>query len=125
MATQDKPNTLRFDINATVVFRLGEELISDAAQAIVELVKNSYDADASWVKVTIDTHARNEWGRRYPDATGVIRVQDDGDGMDETTIQRGWLTIANSPKRQDKASGRVTQRGRTPIGDKGLGRLGV
>ena len=125
MATQGKPDTPRFDINATVVFRLGEELISDVVQAIVELVKNSYDADASWVKVTIDTHARNEWGRRYTDATGVIRVQDDGDGMDENTIRRGWLTIANSPKRQDKASGRVTRRGRTPIGDKGLGRLGV
>ena len=125
MATQGKPDTPRFDINATVVFRLGEELISDVVQAIVELVKNSYDADASWVKVTIDTHARNEWGRRYTDATGVIRVQDDGDGMDESTIRRGWLTIANSPKRQDKASGRVTRRGRTPIGDKGLGRLGV
>ena len=125
MATQGKADTPRFDINATVVFRLGEELISDVVQAIVEIVKNSYDADASWVKVTIDTHARNEWGRRYTDATGVIRVQDDGDGMDESTIRRGWLTIANSPKRQDKASGRVTRRGRTPIGDKGLGRLGV
>ena len=125
MAATGKPDALRFNINAAVVFRLGEELITDAVQALVELVKNSYDADATWVKVTIDTYAPNEWGRQYADATGVIRVEDDGDGMDEVTIRRGWLTIANSPKRQDKAAGRVTRRNRTPIGDKGLGRLGV
>ena len=125
MAAAGKPDAPRFDINATVVFRLGEELITDVVQALVELVKNSYDADATWVKVTIDTHAPNEWGRHYADATGVIRVQDDGDGMDEVAIRRGWLTIANSPKRRDKAIGRVTRRNRTPIGDKGLGRLGV
>lgn len=125
MVAKGQPDTPRFDINAAVVFRLGEELITDVVQALVELVKNSYDADATWVKVTIDTRARNEWGRRYADAIGVIRVQDDGDGMDGVAIRRGWLTIANSTKRQDKAIGRVTRRNRTPIGDKGLGRLGV
>ena len=114
----------RFDINAAVVFRLGEELITDAVQALVELVKNSYDADATWVKVTIDTRAQNTRGRQYADATGVILVEDDGHGMDAPTIQRGWLTIANSPKREQKSARRVTARGRTPIGDKGLGRLG-
>ena len=125
MVGKGQPDTPRFDINAAVVFRLGEELITDVVQALVELVKNSYDADATWVKVSIDTRARNKWGRRYSNAMGVIRVQDNGDGMDEVSIRRGWLTIANSPKRKDKASGRVTRRNRTPIGDKGLGRLGV
>ena len=72
MFRKGKPDTPRFDINAAVVFRLGEELITDVVQALVELVKNSYDADATWVKVTIDTRARNEWGRRYTDAIGVI-----------------------------------------------------
>ena len=90
----------------------------------MELVKNSYDADATWVKVTIDTQARNKWGRRYTGAKGAILVEDDGHGMDQTAIHRGWLTIANSPKREQKASGQPTARGRTPLGDKGLGRLG-
>ena len=116
--------TLAFDINAAVVFRLGEELITDVVQALVELVKNSYDADATWVKVTIDTQARNKWGERYPNAIGAILVEDNGHGMDRPTIERGWLTIANSPKRAQKAAGQTTARGRTPIGDKGLGRLG-
>ena len=120
----DNPQPARFDINASVVFRLGEELITDVVQALVELVKNSYDADATWVNVTIDTRAKNRWGRKYADATGSILVEDNGHGMDEPTIRRGWLTIANSPKREAKAAGRVTRLGRTPIGDKGLGRLG-
>lgn len=118
------PSTLHFDINSAVVFRLGEELITDVVQALMELVKNSYDADATWVKVTIDTRAGNSWGRSYPTARGAILVEDNGHGMDQPTIERGWLTIANSPKREQKAAGRTTARGRTPIGDKGLGRLG-
>ena len=124
MATKDTPKSWGFDVNSAVVFRLGEELITDEVQALVELVKNSYDADATWVKVTIDTSSLNAWGRKYADATGVILVEDDGHGMDERAIQLGWLTIANSPKRAQKIAGRLTARGRTPIGDKGLGRLG-
>ena len=116
--------TLRFEIDATVVFRLGEELITDVVQALVELVKNSYDADATWVNVTIDTREESRWGRSNDATVGTILVEDNGNGMDEQTIRRGWLTIANSPKREQKATGRVTRLGRTPVGDKGLGRLG-
>lgn len=119
-----QPQRHRFDINAAVVFRLGEELITDVVQALVELVKNSYDADATWVNVAIDTRAKNQWGRNYANAMGAILVEDNGHGMDDETIRLGWLTIANSPKKELKASGRMTLRGRTPIGDKGLGRLG-
>ena len=122
MATN--PTPLHFDINAAVVFRLGEELITDVVQALVELVKNSYDADATWVNVTIDTKGANASGRRYADAKGTIVVEDNGDGMDEAALRGGWMMIANSPKRGQKAAGGLSRRGRTPIGDKGLGRLG-
>lgn len=123
MAERSPP--LYFDINPAVVFRLGEELITDVVQALVELVKNSYDADATWVNISIDTHASNESSYRFADATGVILVEDNGHGMDQETIQDGWLTIANSSKLDVKAAGQVTKLGRTPIGDKGLGRLGT
>lgn len=122
MATNATP--LQFDINAAVVFRLGEELITDVVQALVELVKNSYDADATWVNVVIDTKGVNASGSRYADAKGMIVVEDNGDGMDEAAVRAGWMMIANSPKRGQKAAGWVSRRGRTPIGDKGLGRLG-
>ena len=119
-----KPTSLPFDINAAVVFRLGEELITDVVQALVELVKNSYDADATWVNITIDTKGANESSRRYADAKGTIVVEDNGDGMDEAALRGGWMMIANSPKVEQKAEGQTSRRGRTPIGDKGLGRLG-
>ena len=120
----EKPKRLPFDINAAVVFRLGEELITDVVQALVELVKNSYDADATWVNITIDTEGANESSRSYADAKGSIVVEDNGDGMDEATLRGGWMMIANSPKVDQKATGQTSRRGRTPIGDKGLGRLG-
>jgi Histidine kinase-, DNA gyrase B-, and HSP90-like ATPase len=41
-----------FEIHASVVFQLGESLITNPVQALLELIKNSYDADATYCKVT-------------------------------------------------------------------------
>lgn len=111
-------NPPHFEINPVVVFRLGEELITDEVQALVELVKNSYDADASWAKITIDSYAIGE--DLFANAKGAIVIEDDGVGMDKNAISAGWLTIAGSMKRSEKSMGRTTRKGRTPIGDKGL-----
>lgn len=55
---------------------------------------------------------------------GRIKVQDDGHGMDLTRIAFGWLVISASSKRSTTGYKEVTKRfGRTPLGDKGLGRL--
>lgn len=48
-------NDLHFNIHASVVFQLGESLITDVVQALVELVKNAYDADANSATVIVDT----------------------------------------------------------------------
>lgn len=114
-----------FDIHASVVFQLGESLITSPFQALLELIKNSYDADASYCKVTIITSGSPPDKTKFPDAHGWIIVEDDGSGMDLEDIKRGWLTISNSRKRLFKKQKRLTQRGRTPLGDKGLGRLGT
>src|SRR5207247_2455840 len=58
-------------------------------------------------------------------AAGSITIEDDGVGMTLDDIRRGWLTISNSGKRQFKDQSKTTARGRTPLGDKGLGRLGT
>ncbi len=119
-------NSHHFDIHASVVFQLGESLISDVTQALVELIKNAYDADATYAKITIETGSQNnvDWSV-YKDAQGFIQIEDDGFGMDESVIERGWLIISNSMKRDMKNEQRVTPQGRTPLGDKGLGRLGA
>ena len=70
---KEKREPERFDINAAVVFRLGEELITDVVQALVELVKNSYDADATWVRVNIDTRAKKHDRKALPRCRGHHR----------------------------------------------------
>jgi len=116
---------MRFEIDPRVVFRLGEDLISDDAQAIAELIKNAYDADSPWVRVTIDT--TSEMPSMHGDRTlcGAVAIEDAGGGMTQEEIEHGWLRIAVSNKREMKSEGRTTARGRTPLGDKGLGRLGA
>ena len=100
-----------FRVDASLMQQLGASLISDDLQCLVELIKNAYDADAVSAKIIIDSPGR-------------IVVEDDGIGMDEETIQRGWLTISNSIKMEQKRLGVLTpQLRRTPLGDKGLGRL--
>lgn len=128
---KQKPEDLQgdphFDIDASIVFQLGESLITDPLQALVELIKNSYDAGATGVEVTIDTGAPPA-GSHFPDARGFIEVRDSGIGMDRSDLIRGWLTISASPKRKVKREQSKPEDlplGRFPLGDKGLGRLGV
>lgn len=118
------PGEPHFDISAAVVRQLGEELVSDEVTAIVELVKNAYDADATYANVVVNTKdCLGAEITEYPDARGFITIEDDGFGMDEAEIRNGWLMISLSAKRQMKAKGNTTPKGRTPLGDKGLGRL--
>lgn len=123
MAKNKKPC---FEVHPSVVYQLGESLISDAVQAIIELVKNSYDADATYAKVIIDTEGVTDIpGAIYSTTDGRIIVEDDGNGMVLDEIESGWLTISNRKKREIKQAKKTTPGGRTPLGDKGLGRLGV
>ena len=117
-----QPKYLHFDVHPSVVFELGEDLISDDVQALAELVKNCYDADADWAVVRIDTDGSPQM---HPTDVGYIEIEDNGTGMGIDVLQHGWLTISNSPKRSMKARGETTRKGRTPLGDKGVGRLGA
>lgn len=122
---QDPQFRLRIDAHALV--QLGEQLITDDEQALLELVKNSYDADAEWARVTIDTkYVPTDNDHAPPDAIGLIQIQDNGDGMDRRGIERGWLLISVSLKRNQKIQGQRSKKfQRLPLGDKGLGRLGT
>lgn len=116
--------TLHFDINPHVVKQLGEELVTDEITALMELVKNAYDADASYVYVEIDTVNQYQGASLfYPDHKGYIVIEDDGDGMDYEIIRNSWMVISTSSKRDSKAYKTKTKKGRAPLGEKGLGRL--
>ncbi len=114
----------RFDINPHVIRQLGAELVTDQVTALMELIKNSYDADANYVKVTINTQESLNYGDIFnPKHKGYIIVDDDGFGMDRNTILQSWLVISYSKKRPIGGIKPKTPKGRTPLGDKGLGRL--
>ena len=99
---------LRF--SPTILQRLGEELLPRRDHAIVELIRNSYDADA--VNCRIELEGIDQPG-------GVIRIVDDGVGMNRNAIRSGWLVLGSSIKPPDKP----TDLGRRTVGEKGLGRL--
>ena len=114
----------RFDINPHVIRQLGAELVTDQVTALMELIKNSYDADANYVKVTIETDGiLLEDDLFHKNHKGYIVVDDDGFGMDRNTILKSWLIISYSNKREVNGVKPKTPKGRTPLGDKGLGRL--
>lgn len=95
--------------------RLGEELNPSPVNGIIELIKNSYDADSAQCTVTI-VQPRTVNGKLIP---GHLIIEDLGDGMTEKDFREGWLILGRSRK----SSSVPTNLGRRPVGDKGLGRL--
>ena len=103
-------STVRIRFSADILRRLGEELNPRPDKGIVELVKNAYDANATWCRIEL---------RETDRAGGGIIVTDNGDGMTPTEIERGWLVLGSS----SKDAARRTRLERIPAGSKGLGRL--
>jgi signal transduction histidine kinase len=103
-----------FRPRARLIRLLGEELISDEVIAIVELVKNAYDADAANVLLNLS--------RATNPARASIVVRDDGDGMTLDTLFDAWLQPATSWKRPGGRKRRSAS-GRYPLGEKGVGRF--
>lgn len=97
---------------ARLLRTLGNDLISSDKVALIELVKNSYDADAN--TVVIRFHGPLSQG------AGRIEVWDDGHGMDVGTLQLSWLDIATDAKKRKPTSESGQRR---VLGEKGIGRL--
>jgi len=109
-----------FRTRARVLNQLGEQLIKNEAIALLELIKNSYDADASKCDVEMYNPTSIKSGR--------IIVTDDGEGMDIKTLSTAWLEIGTSYKEDLKNSSetkRTNKYRRLRLGEKGIGRLGV
>lgn len=102
-----------FEITPRVIAHLGEDLIKNENIALVELVKNSYDAQASFCEVEFIFEG---------DFLSKIIVTDDGTGMDLETIENVWLVIGTDNKKKQLHQ---NPKGRLPLGEKGIGRLGV
>jgi signal transduction histidine kinase len=99
----------KFKIDARLILQLGRDSIKDHSTALVELVKNSFDADASKVEIEIQSKGEEK----------KIRVADNGFGMTGSEIQDNWLRIGFSEKKESKTS----KKGRRKTGEKGIGRI--
>lgn len=97
---------------ARILKTLGEELISSETVALIELVKNAYDADAENVLISFSGDLQ--------EGSGSVEIIDDGHGMDMATIRDSWMIIATSTKKNSTKSPSGKRR---VLGEKGIGRF--
>lgn len=100
--------------SARLIMQLGEQLIEDELVALLELIKNAYDADANNVDVVIDTDTVTPYGK------GRIEIKDDGNGMIPSIVRNSFLRLSTSFKEEEKSSIYYHRR---VLGKKGIGRL--
>nr|WP_321487622.1 ATP-binding protein [uncultured Draconibacterium sp.] len=107
-----------FEPRARLLIQLGDKLIKNENIALLELIKNAYDADAKNVKIKLS--------RVHDKKNGTIEILDDGDGMDIDIINNAWLEPGSDNKAiKFKNRERTKKFKRLPIGEKGIGRFGV
>lgn len=112
---QSKEVNLTMD--SRIISHLGEALIDDEKVALLELIKNSSDADALNCSIIIDTLYESKYGK------GRILIEDDGNGMNPYIIENAFLKIATSFKKNyQKISPKFR---RLAQGNKGIGRLAL
>jgi signal transduction histidine kinase len=101
----------KFRPKARIIHTLGSEIIKDSFAAIIELVKNSYDADAEYVII--------KFSELTDKKDAKIIIADDGHGMTYDTVMNVWMI----PGTEDKIDRKQSPKGRAFLGAKGIGRL--
>ena len=91
-----------FRPRAMLILQLGDQLIRNDSIAMLELVKNSYDADAT--EVTIEMKEVDDVSK------GVIIIEDNGTGMDINTVENVWMEPGNDIKRKMFEKGEKTKK---------------
>ncbi len=100
-----------FSVDSALLGELGEKLVSSVHVALTELVKNSYDADATEVSISITTDS---------DGKSVVTINDNGLGMTIQDIRSYWMKIGTPNKQSSPSSPKY---GRPRTGAKGIGRF--
>lgn len=103
-------DNLQFRVSAELKNILGRDLITSPEVAILELVKNSYDAHASKVEITFEED--------------YLAIADNGKGMSRDDLINKWLFVAYSAKSdgtEDKSY--RSKFNRHYAGAKGIGRM--
>ena len=101
-----------FTVSARTAMLIGQENFSNPEGAIVELVKNAYDADSSWCYILFDLSDSE---------TKSLYIIDSGCGMTMDTIETCWMRIGTD----DKLLNAYSPTGRVKSGAKGIGRFAL
>jgi len=103
---------------ARLIRTIGAELISSEVVAVLELVRNCYDADARKVEVQFqNVHLPEQ---------ATLAIYDDGHGMGRDILLGPWLEPATDHKSSTgvgEFAGERSPRGRRRLGSKGVGRF--
>ncbi|MBK7379260.1 MAG: sensor histidine kinase [Ignavibacteriales bacterium] len=98
-----------FTVSARTARLIGQENFANAEGAVIELVKNSYDADASISLIIINP------------LINTLYILDNGEGMTEEIIRKHWMTIGTD----DKKTNIKSKKERVKTGAKGIGRFAL
>jgi signal transduction histidine kinase len=103
-----------FTVSARTAKLIGLENFSNAQGAIIELVKNTYDADSRICAIIFVNHG-------VYSNNPAIYIVDNGVGMTDKIIRNQWMTIGTDDKLQNYTS----SSGRIKTGAKGIGRFAL
>lgn len=98
-----------FNVSAKTARLIGRENVSNLEGALIELIKNTYDADAKKCIVY------------YEHSSDTLFIIDNGTGMNKDVIINNWMTIGSSTKKDHI----YTKSGRVNTGEKGIGRFAL
>ncbi|MCI2105297.1 MAG: ATP-binding protein [Intestinimonas sp.] len=100
---------MKYKISSRATILLGRESVSKVDGALIELIKNTYDADAVLCFVFFDIE------------NDTLYILDNGTGMTKSIIQDCWMLIGTDNKREQYKS----NRNRIKSGEKGIGRFAL
>lgn len=114
---------MQIEISNRVIKHLGKDLITSSDVAVVELIKNAIDAHAKHINLkvydllpndnSIPVEILDHWIPQRLKQLPLVIVEDDGCGMTDEQLQKGFLTVGTNIKEDDGSL----------LGAKGIGRL--
>jgi signal transduction histidine kinase len=103
---------LHFRFESRLAKLLGRQSVTNERDAVFELVKNGYDADATKVDVSF---------LDISPGVGRIKIEDNGTGMTKDDFENKFMVVATS----SRAKSAITESGRHVVGEKGVGRFAM
>ena len=100
---------MKYKISSRATILLGRESVSKVESALIELIKNTYDADATMCYILFDVE------------NDSIFLIDDGSGMTKKIIEDNWMMIGTDNKKKEY----ISKKKRIKSGEKGIGRFAL